>query len=313
MSILNPKFRVSTIEGVDFKQEPYDTSKKFAIFIPKEKDIISEILEKHDDNVRAKVERHKQIQMDRQKEKDKVALAKQRSMNLGGSPTSSPKRSPDNSPTRDFHSVRAHNNKIMELEEVANFSSPQSKLRSKLTCDVELARTYDTDDFNKRSLKFDETNTKSVNFEGTGKHTLLGESMNDRMMQSDVQSVKSQARSTKSNASRTSKKSFHSTTSRFSKLKNTLYYDTRTMSVPKSALKNKVIDDIIDNEDIVMKNQTLYNSLLKLRDMNLLKQSEPHFNHYKGVGKINYVYNDFHARNTNPGYSRNTGGAFYYR
>jgi hypothetical protein len=313
MSILNPKFKVSAIEGVDFKQEAYDTSKKFAIFIPRERDIISEILEKHDDNIRAKEQRHKQIQADRQKEKDKVQLAKQRSMNLGGSPTSSPKRSPDHSPTRDFQSIRVHNDRIIELEEINSFASPQSKLRNKLTCDVELARTYDTDDFNKRSLKFDETNVKSVNFEGTGKDTLFGESMNDRLGQSDVHSVKSVAKSTKSNASKTSKRSFHSTTSRFSKLKNTLYYDTRTMSVPKTALKNKVIEDIIDHEDVVMKNETLYQSLLKLRDMNLLKKSEPQFNNYKGIGKINYVFNDFHARNTNPGFSRNTGGNFYYR
>jgi len=313
MSILNPKFRVSSIDGVDFKEEPYDTSKKFSVFIPKDRDIIAELLEKHDDNVRAKEERHKLIHQDRQKEKDKIQLAKQRSMNLGGSPRSSPKHSPDNSPTRALQSSRIHHDKLIELEEVANYASPQSKVRSKLQCDVELARTFDTDDFNKRSLKFDETLGKSVNFEGTGKTTLFAESMNERLMQSDVHSVKSVARSVKSNASRTSKRSFHSTTSKFSKLKNDLYYDTRTMSVPKTALKNPVIEQIIDNEDIVMKNQTLYQSLLKLRDMNLLKKSEPYFNNFKGIGKINYVYNDFHARNTNPGFSRNTGGNFYYR
>jgi hypothetical protein len=45
--------------------------------------------------------------------------------------------------------------------------------------------------------------------------------------------------------------------------------------------------------------------------MKLLKEPKINANKYPGVAKFDFVYNDFHSRNTNPGYSRNCLGGFY--
>jgi len=37
-----------------------------------------------------------------------------------------------------------------------------------------------------------------------------------------------------------------------SKLKNTLYFDERTKSMPKTVIKNKIIDDILEDETLVL-------------------------------------------------------------
>jgi len=46
--------------------------------------------------------------------------------------------------------------------------------------------------------------------------------------------------------------------------------------------------------------------------MNLLKvHGSLHVKRYDSGGKVNYVYNDFHTKSTNPGFSRNKIGGFY--
>lgn len=36
-------------------------------------------------------------------------------------------------------------------------------------------------------------------------------------------------------------------------------------------------------------------------------------NKMAGIGKSSFVYNDYHTKSTNNGYSRNFGGVFYTR
>ena len=46
--------------------------------------------------------------------------------------------------------------------------------------------------------------------------------------------------------------------------------------------------------------------------MNLLKvNGSLHVKRYESGGKVKYVYNDFHTKQTNPGFSRNKIGGFY--
>ncbi|CAD8174045.1 unnamed protein product [Paramecium octaurelia] len=97
-------------------------------------------------------------------------------------------------------------------------------------------------------------------------------------------------------------------------LQQTLLFDERTNSVPKAAIQNHIIDDIVKNGDIILKQKGLLNQVQNLKRLKLLKQYE--FNHYclPGIGKSPYVFNDAHSKSTNPGYSRNKeGGKFFTR
>ncbi|CAD8066065.1 unnamed protein product [Paramecium sonneborni] len=97
-------------------------------------------------------------------------------------------------------------------------------------------------------------------------------------------------------------------------LQQTLLFDERTNSIPKAAIQNHIIDDIVKNGDIILKKKGLLNQVQNLKRLKLLKQYE--FNHYclPGIGKSPYVFNDAHSKSTNPGYSRNKeGGKFFTR
>lgn len=96
-------------------------------------------------------------------------------------------------------------------------------------------------------------------------------------------------------------------------LRDKLYFDERTATVPKTTLKNDVIERIILEEQVITKNRALMDSIFKLKTLNLLNLRTPHISKFKGIGKTNYIASDYHSRHTNPGYSRNKFGTFYVR
>eukprot|EP01017_Pseudomicrothorax_dubius_P022237 TRINITY_DN2399_c0_g1_i7.p2 TRINITY_DN2399_c0_g1~~TRINITY_DN2399_c0_g1_i7.p2 ORF type:complete len:250 (-),score=52.87 TRINITY_DN2399_c0_g1_i7:1313-2062(-) len=96
-------------------------------------------------------------------------------------------------------------------------------------------------------------------------------------------------------------------------LRDQLYFDERTQTIPKSTLKNNIIERIIMDEATISKNPNLVNSIFKLKSLNLLNVRNPKVNRFKGIGKAEYVYNDYHTRHTNPGFSRNKLGTFFER
>ena len=53
--------------------------------------------------------------------------------------------------------------------------------------------------------------------------------------------------------------------------------------------------------------------MFKLKSLNLLKDSDIHVKRHNHNDKFNFVYNDFHSKSTNPGYSRNDKGGFFTR
>ena len=91
-----------------------------------------------------------------------------------------------------------------------------------------------------------------------------------------------------------------------------LYFDERTKTVPKSTIKSNIIENLIKEKDNVMTNKELVRSILKLKSLNLLKNPTLRIEHLKG-GKVGFVTNDYHLRETNPGYVRNTLGTFFTR
>ena len=59
-----------------------------------------------------------------------------------------------------------------------------------------------------------------------------------------------------------------------SKLRDQLYYNPRTQTIPKTTLKNPILDDIIEQEDHVMHNRELMKQMHELKKMDLLKRHE---------------------------------------
>ena len=91
-----------------------------------------------------------------------------------------------------------------------------------------------------------------------------------------------------------------------------LYFDDRTHTVPKSTIKSSVIENLIKERDNVLSNKELIHSILKLKTLNLLKNPTLRIEKFRG-GKVGFITNDYHLRETNAGYARNTLGTFFTR
>ena len=100
-----------------------------------------------------------------------------------------------------------------------------------------------------------------------------------------------------------------------SKLRTKLYFDDRTNTIPKSNFENKVIDNVLVDEDKVNSDKTLLKGIYDLKKKGLLKNKRISRNLLPADSRIKYIYNDYHTKVTNPGYSRKWGGngGLYFR
>ena len=89
-----------------------------------------------------------------------------------------------------------------------------------------------------------------------------------------------------------------------SHLKNKLYFDHRTHTIPKTIIRNKIIDDILREERTILGNNLLRTQLMDLKKMDLIKLKEVTKIKHAGMKKREYVFNDTHSKATNPGYRR---------
>jgi hypothetical protein len=101
-------------------------------------------------------------------------------------------------------------------------------------------------------------------------------------------------------------------------------FKTRTIKLSKSSsnqsllretlrtgkLTNNVLKDLSNDESIFNARPELIESILKLQDMKLLREKSLMITNYCLVPN-SQVYNDYHSRETNPGYSRNKFGGFF--
>jgi len=76
---------------------------------------------------------------------------------------------------------------------------------------------------------------------------------------------------------------------------------------------NRTIDNLMHNWDIIDKKPELKEKLGVMRDLELVNERVVQINTVKGKDKVRFIYNDYHQKNTNPGYSRNALGCFYTR
>jgi hypothetical protein len=57
-------------------------------------------------------------------------------------------------------------------------------------------------------------------------------------------------------------------------LKNKLYFDHRTHTIPKTIIRNKIIDDILREERKIISNNMLRTQLMSLKKLDLIKLKE---------------------------------------
>lgn len=96
-------------------------------------------------------------------------------------------------------------------------------------------------------------------------------------------------------------------------LRKTLYFDEKTKSIPKSVIKSQRIENLLKESDALLSNKQLLNYVYKIKKLNLLENPSLKISGLKGSGRFNYIINDYHLRETNPGYARNTLGTFFTR
>jgi len=172
-----------------------------------------------------------------------------------------------------------------------------SKFRANLEADLEKARQLETE-ANEEDVK------NLVKTEGAtrGKHVILNETQ--KTGQHEGKSTLSKKRVIIKQLVDDKK---------IEKFKDSLYFDERTKTLPKTTLKNKVVEDLVNQYDSLMNNKSLLDHVYKIKGQNLLKNQRIQLQKTKGIGKFNFVYNDYHLRETNPGFARNTLGTFFTR
>ena len=82
--------------------------------------------------------------------------------------------------------------------------------------------------------------------------------------------------------------------------------DKMQTKATKNMLKSLSID-----KDALDRSKQLIEGMSKLKEMKLLEGKDLNKVRFPGIIRHEHIYNDYHERTTNPGYSRNYQGKFY--
>jgi hypothetical protein len=72
-----------------------------------------------------------------------------------------------------------------------------------------------------------------------------------------------------------------------------------------------MLKSIAPHSSSVEKSAQLVEGMQKLRELDLLSGKDMNNVKFPGIIKYNHIYNDYHLREANPGYSRNYLGKFF--
>ncbi len=90
-----------------------------------------------------------------------------------------------------------------------------------------------------------------------------------------------------------------------------LLSDTLNYGKKETLATRSFIQSIEKQADTLEKNPQLVQGMSKLKEMNLLSSKELNEVKFPGIIRHQHVYNDYHERVANPGYSRNYQGEFF--
>lgn len=282
------KFLESPYNGVDFRDDPYDTTKKWSVYTPHGRSKIADIIER--ERIRDEEKSARLSQANASKFRNKL----QRDLRASTANISNHHNHQ--------HQTQGYEGEQTQQQMYGSMTGPHAASTGKVVTIVEPNKaripsaTYGGHHTQSRADDYDiyqETNTAHRDYPQRPFSSQVGLT---RGMSADPHD---------GNMSGSSK--------RFKNLREKLYFDERTATIPKTTLKNDIIEKIIVEEGTITKNNQLMNSIFKLKTLNLLNVRNPKINRYSGIGKLSYITNDHHSRNTNPGYSRNTYGTFFAR
>lgn len=94
--------------------------------------------------------------------------------------------------------------------------------------------------------------------------------------------------------------------------RDTMYLDGRTGEVPKSKGNNKMIEGLMRYRKSIEGQPQLYDGLLRLKQIDLLKNKQNKIKTNKFWPQKEYIYNDYYDKSTKDGYNRNALGTFFY-
>jgi hypothetical protein len=299
MSSLHPKFSISIYNGVEFNTDSYSNSRNFAVYTPKPNNAMRDIIDRHQAKLRAE-----------QLQQEKAGQQLRNRRGLVSSCTTSPR---NNQTCTQSPTINPLNSRLLQNFEGSVLSSEEeSQVRAKLNNDIQLANFV-----LENSKKFGSSGFKTEREESDVQ--ILTESLVSQQAtmtsrettptnQTKVQSVHHKKGKSMDKGLPLKKIHFDLTSDSF--LKQSLNPTPRMRSVTKRE-SSKVIEDILDQEIQIMKKPDLVKSIFKLRDIQVLKVPQLNLQKSPGNGRVQYIYNDYHTKNSNPGFSRNTAGVFY--
>lgn len=78
-----------------------------------------------------------------------------------------------------------------------------------------------------------------------------------------------------------------------------------------SNIKRSLLHSLRPHAMSVEKSSKLVEGMKKLREMDLLSGKEMNHVKFPGIIRHEHIYNDYHLKTANPGFSRNYQGKFY--
>lgn len=94
--------------------------------------------------------------------------------------------------------------------------------------------------------------------------------------------------------------------------RDSLYFDSRTGEVPKRKGNNQMVEGLMRYRKSIEGQPRLHGGMMKLKQIQLLKNKRNKVKTTKHWPHNGYIYNDYHDKSTKDGYSRNSLGTFFY-
>lgn len=83
------------------------------------------------------------------------------------------------------------------------------------------------------------------------------------------------------------------------------------MNDKQSNIKRSTVKSLRPDADVIDRSIALVDGMKKIEKIGLLTGKEFHQTKFPGIIKYAHIYNDYHERIVNPGYSRNYLGKIY--
>jgi hypothetical protein len=275
----------------DYRDEAFSSNRKFGVYIPKLNDQVSELIERHEAKRIAREKGHHSHNI----------FAASNSQAL--------------SPNLFTNSVRCDGTEdpaVVQPEDQSAFANQQESptQREPKTSAYRIRRALSRCD----SAYSHDTNTKKQKLHGTHygyylnhPYGMVGSTLAGSRFYKDHPEMANQGPV----ASRPTRFAPRGAAASISKFEDQLLTDHRTGEKIGARSINPVMSAIIKEGPSFRQNQTLQNGITKLKETGCLNLPNERIRKTKRVNEKGYVYNDYHSKESNPGYARSLLGRHF--